>query len=69
MYKVIKKFTDLQDDSYAYNVGNEYPRDGLKPTKKRIAELSGSKNKQGTPLIEEIEGDETAEETKKKEGK
>lgn len=55
MYKVIKLFTDLQDNNYKYEVGDEYPRLGLKPSISRIAELSGSDNKQKTPLIKEIE--------------
>lgn len=54
MYKVIKYFTDLQDGSYAYNPGDIYPREGLSPTKKRINELCGSKNKRGYPLIEAV---------------
>jgi hypothetical protein len=61
MYKVVKLFTDLQDNNYRYEVGDEYPRLGLKPSIARIAELSGSNNKQGKPLIEEIKdlaGDE-----------
>lgn len=55
MYKVIKLFTDLQDDNYRYEVGDEYPRLGLKPSLARIKELSGSNNKQKTPLIKEVE--------------
>lgn len=51
MYDVIVLFTDLQDNSYLYKVGDTYPRAGYKPTDKRIAELSGSSNKRGKPLI------------------
>lgn len=51
MYRVIEVFTDLQDSNYRYNVGDEYPRTGYKPSAKRIAELSGSSNKRGKPLI------------------
>lgn len=54
MYKVIRYFTDLQDEKYAYQVGDTYPREGLSPTDERIAELSGSRNRQGKPLIEAI---------------
>lgn len=54
VYKVIKHFTDLQDKEYAYQVGDTYPREGLSPTDERIAELSGSRNRQGKPLIEAI---------------
>lgn len=55
MFRVIKLFTDLQDNDYKYEVGDEYPRLGLKPSLARIKELSGSDNRQGTPLIEEVE--------------
>ena len=55
MFKVIKLFTDLQDNNYKYEVGDEYPRLGLKPSVSRITELSGSNNRQGTPLIKEVE--------------
>lgn len=54
MWKVVKYFTDLQDENYAYNVGDTYPRKGLNPSEERIAELSGSDNKQGVPLIKEV---------------
>jgi hypothetical protein len=64
MFRVVKLFTDLQDDNYKYEVGDEYPRLGLKPSLARIKELSGSDNRQGTPLIEEVE--DIVEEPKKK---
>jgi hypothetical protein len=51
MYRVIEVFTDLQDSNYHYNVGDEYPRTGYKPSTKRIDELSGANNKRGKPLI------------------
>jgi hypothetical protein len=54
MYKVIRLFADLQDNNHVYNAGDEYPRKGLTVTDKRIAELAGSNNKQGTPLIVEV---------------
>jgi hypothetical protein len=54
MFKVIKYFTDLQDKNYAYNVGDTFPRRGVKVTDARIKELSGKQNKQGVPLIEEV---------------
>lgn len=55
MYKVIRLFTDLQDNGHKYEVGDEYPRLGLKPSLARIAELSGSDNRQKTPLIVEVD--------------
>lgn len=54
-YRVIKLFTDLQDNNYRYEVGDRYPHLGYEPSKERIAELSGSKNRQKTPLIEATE--------------
>ena len=54
-YKVIKLFTDLHDNDYLYNVGDTFPRKGISVTEERIAELSGSVNKQHTPLIEKVE--------------
>ena len=54
MYKVIKHFTDLQDNNFAYNVGDEYPRKGMSVLPSRIKELASDKNRQGCPLIEEI---------------
>lgn len=54
MYKVIKFFTDLQDNSRPYNVGDTYPRKGLIVSDARIAELASSNNKQRQPLIKEV---------------
>ena len=54
MYKVIKYFTDLQDNNYAYYVGDTFPRNGVGADAERVAELSSDKNLQGVPLIEEI---------------
>ena len=55
MYKVIKFFADLQDNNHPYNVGDAFPRKGLEVTEERLAELAGSDNKQGVPLIEFVE--------------
>ena len=67
MYKVIKHFSDLQDNCHAYNVGDTFPRKGLTVSEKRIAELSGKDNRQGAPLIEEIK--EAPKKTTKKASK
>ena len=53
-YIVIRFFTDLQDNGFAYNVGDTFPRDGKAVTADRIAELSSVANKKGVPLIEEV---------------
>ncbi|MGN0378533.1 MAG: hypothetical protein ACI4EU_02985 [Butyrivibrio sp.] len=50
-YTVINFFTDLQDFNHPYSVGDTFPREGMKATEERIKELSGSKNRQGKPLI------------------
>ena len=55
MYKVIKFFTDLQDNNFPYKAGDIFPRPALKVSKERLAELSSSENKQGEPLIMLIE--------------
>lgn len=54
-YKVIHYFTDLQDFSHPYKVGDKFPRLGLKVSDKRLEELASSKNKQGKPLIQKVE--------------
>ena len=66
MYKVIKHFTDLQDNNFAYQVGDEYPRKGMSVLPSRIKELASDKNRQGCPLIEEIPDVEEAPEKKTK---
>ena len=63
MYRVIKHFVDLQDNNYKYDVGDTYPRNGLNVLQSRINELASDKNKQKTPLIEEMP--EKVEEHKK----
>ena len=64
MYRVIKHFTDMQDNNFAYQVGDEYPRKGMSVLPSRIKELASNKNRQGVPLIEEIP--EVEEKPKKK---
>ena len=66
MYRVIKAFVDLQDSNFAYSVGDEFPRKGLNVLQSRINELASSKNRQKTPLIEEIPDVEEKPEKKTK---
>lgn len=61
MYKAVVYFTDLQDDRYAYNPGDVFPREGLKVSAERIAELAGSNNKRGYPVIKLAEQEKPAE--------
>ena len=67
MYKVIKFFTDLQDDNRPYNVGDVFPHKncGYPVTEKRIAELASRNNLQKAPLIRYVE-DPVKEEAPKK---
>ena len=62
-YRVLKYFEDLQDGSRPYRAGDKFPRPGFSATAERIAELSGSDNRRGVPLIaaEEAEEIETAQ--------
>lgn len=53
-YEVIKYFTDLQDNDYEYNVGDVFPRVGLKLNDDRLKELSTTNNRQRTPLIKSV---------------
>lgn len=59
-HEVIKQFRDLKDGRRLYRVGDIYPRAGLTPTKTRISELSGKKNKLGVPLIKELKEEKPA---------
>ena len=54
MYRVIKSFTDLQDNNYAYYVGDTFPHNGVEVVAERIAELASDKNRLGVPLIEDV---------------
>ena len=58
MYKAIERFKDLKDGNFLYNVGDVFPRKGKRVSKARLAELSGSDNKRGKPVIEEVEEEE-----------
>ena len=53
--KVIKYFTDLQDNNHEYNEGDVFPREGKEVSEERLAELSAKNNRQGVPLIERVQ--------------
>lgn len=55
MYKVVCFFTDLQDNNHPYNVGDTFPREGVKVSEERLKELASDNNRQGFPLIVEAE--------------
>lgn len=54
-YKVLKHFTDIQDNNYAYNEGDMYPREGMSVLPSRLRELATDENRQGVALIVEID--------------
>ena len=65
MYRVVKAFSDSEDDRYVYWAGDEYPRKGYEPTAERIEGLLGTNNMQRVPLIAE-EREEKPEVKKRK---
>lgn len=60
MYKVLHPFTD-KENKHVYHVGDVFPVGKRKISDDRIAELTGSSNALGKPLIYEVK-------VKKKEG-
>ncbi len=56
-YLVIHDFRDSEDNDKVYLTcrNDMYPRDGLKPSNKRIEELLTSKNKIGKAVIKKCE--------------
>lgn len=68
-YEVVAYFTDLQDDRHAYNVGDEFPRQGMSISEERIAELSTTNNKRGRVFIKAVESEEAVKEDKPKQKK
>ena len=57
-YKVIHAFKDSEDKSTLYNIGDEYPKGKLKPTKKRIEELSKTHPVHNVAFIKEVKDKE-----------
>lgn len=57
VYVSIRKesWKDLEDNDYIYKEGDIYPRKGLEVSKKRLKELSSTKNKIGEILIKKVE--------------
>ena len=45
----------MQDNDFAYNEGDEYPRKGMSVLQSRLNELASDKNRRGEPLIVEVE--------------
>lgn len=55
MYTVIAAFRDAQDGGHIYHPGDTFPRDGVAATPERFAELAGTANRTGRPLIRAAE--------------
>ena len=55
MFVVLSRFADLLDDNRIYEAGDDYPRPGLDVTPERLAELAGSDNRMGEPLIVDVD--------------
>lgn len=53
-YKVIKDFTDLEDNNYIYRAGKPFPRDGMNVSVERIEQLASNRNKRKEPLIKVV---------------
>lgn len=65
MYKVLKAFTDLQDDNYVYLAGDEYPRKGVLIKQDRLDALASKDNARGEALIELVEEKKAAKKAQK----
>lgn len=50
-YIVIEAFVDLEDENHLYRAGDEYPRPGVKPSRKRVDSLATRNNNVGRPMI------------------
>ena len=56
MYRVVHIFYDMEDkNKHVYMVNDIFPHDGRKISKKRLEELSSTKNKIGEVLIELVD--------------
>lgn len=55
MYKALTRFADLKDGNRIYEAGENYPRPGFVVSDERLAELAGSDNRAGRPLIVDVD--------------
>lgn len=53
-YKAATRFADLTDNRHIYEAGDTFPRPGLSVSENRLAELAGSNNRSGHPLIKAV---------------
>lgn len=65
MYVAAVTFVDLKDGRRLYHAGDVYPRDGLAVSQERLAELSGSDNRMGYPMITAVHDEAKKEPAKK----
>lgn len=54
-YIVLTRFADLLDSNRIYEAGDVYPRPGFDVSPERLAELAGSDNRMGEPLIVDVD--------------
>lgn len=54
-YIVLMRFADIQDGNRVYEAGDTYPRPGFDVSPERLAELAGSDNRMGEPLIVDVD--------------
>jgi hypothetical protein len=64
-YKVIKYFTDMQDNDFEYNEGDIFPREDFKILPSRIKELSTTQNRRKEILIVEVPDEDKHKKEKK----
>ena len=64
-YVAAVNFYDLQDGNRKYRAGEEFPRLGLSVSEERLAELAGSGNRAGYPLIKADGAEEAPEKPKR----
>ena len=64
-FKVIKYFTDMQDNDFEYNEGDFFPRNGLSVLPSRIKELSTTQNRRKEILIVEVPDEDKPKKEKK----
>ena len=50
-YKVIYPFKDLEDNGHIYKIDDKFPFDDKEISKKRMKELSSTKNKIGKKVL------------------
>ena len=54
IYRALIRFCDRQDNMFMYEAGEVYPRPGMSVSDGRLAELAGSDNRMGYPLIKAV---------------